>query len=184
MAMTGQPGRGGAACDNRRIMSDTVTRNQVVYLTYTIWDQAGRLFEQYDLPIAYVHGANGPLFEKIEQALEGSRPGDKVEVLLLPQDGFGEPKPELTFTDDIENVPPEHRQLGSEVLFENERGEQMQFRVTRIEDGKLTVDANHPLAGQTVKFVVTIVAVRPATLDEIANGIPADGGDGGASRLH
>ena len=174
---------GNAACDNRRNMSETVARDQVVYLTYTIWDQAGRLFEQYDLPIAYVHGANGPLFEKIEQALEGSRPGDKVEVLLSPQDGFGDHKPELTFSDDIDNVPPEHRQLGSEVLFENERGEQMQFRVTRIENGKLTVDANHPLAGQTVKFVVTIVGVRPATLDEIANGLPADGGTG-ASRLH
>ncbi len=73
-------------------------------------------------------------------------------------------------------MPPEHRRLGSEVLFENERGEQMQFRVTRIEDGRLTVDANHPLAGQTTRFVVTIVPVRPATLDEIANGIPADGG--------
>jgi FKBP-type peptidyl-prolyl cis-trans isomerase SlyD len=60
----------------------------------------------------------------------------------------------------------------------------MSDTVTRIEDGKLTVDANHPLAGQTVKFIVTIVGVRPATLDEIANGIPADGGDGGASRLH
>lgn len=164
-------------------MEDTVSRNKVVYITYTIRDQAGQLFEQYDLPIAYVHGANGPLFEKIEQALEGKQAGDKVEVLLPPRDGFGEPKPELTFTDDIGNVPPEHRQLGSEVLFENERGEEMQFRVTRIENGKLTVDANHPLAGQTARFVVTIVGVRPATLDEIANGLPADGG-ANSPRLH
>jgi FKBP-type peptidyl-prolyl cis-trans isomerase SlyD len=164
-------------------MDQIVTRNQVVYLTYTIWDQAGRLFEQYDLPIGYVHGVNGPLFEKIEQALEGKKTGDKVEVLLPPQDGFGEHKPELTFTDDIGNVPPEHRRLGSEVMFENDRGEQMEFRVTRIENGRLTVDGNHPLAGQTVKFVVSIVGVRPATLDEIANGMPTDGG-GSAPRKH
>ena len=164
-------------------MEDTVSRNKVVYITYTIWDQGGRLFEQYDLPIAYVHGVNGPLFEKIERSLEGRRAGDKVEVLLPPQDGFGDPDPDLTFTDEVENVPPEHRQIGSEVLFENDRGEQMQFRVTRIENGRLTVDANHPLAGQTVKFYVTIVAVRPATLDEIANGVPADGG-ANSPRLH
>jgi FKBP-type peptidyl-prolyl cis-trans isomerase SlyD len=164
-------------------MENTVTRNTVVYLTYTIHDQNGQLFEQYDLPVGYVHGVNGPLFAKIEQALEGMHAGDKVEVLLPPQDGFGEHKPELTFTDDIENVPPQHRQLGSEVAFANERGEEMQFRVTRIENGKLTVDANHPLAGQTVKFFVTIVALRPATLDEIANGIPADGG-GNSPRMH
>ena len=164
-------------------MTDTISRNKVVYFTYTIWDEAGQLFEQYDLPIAYVHGVNGPLFEKIEQALEGRRPGDRIEVLLPPQDGFGEHQPELTFTDDIENVPPEHRRVGSEVLFENERGEQMQFRVTRIENGRLTIDANHPLAGQTARFVVTIVGVRPAALDEIANGIPADAG-GDSPRLH
>lgn len=59
----------------------------------------------------------------------------------------------------------------------------MLFRVTRIADGKLTVDANHPLAGQTAKFVVTIVGLRPATLDEVANGMPADGG-GNSLRIH
>lgn len=164
-------------------MEETVTRNKVVYLTYTIWDQGGRLFEQYDIPVGYVHGANGPLFERIEQALEGRTVGDRVEVVLPPKDGFGEHKPELTFTDDIDNVPPQHRRLGSEVMFESERGEQMLFRVTRIEGGKLTVDANHPLAGQTVKFVVTIVGVRPATLDEMANGMPADG-TGASPRMH
>lgn len=164
-------------------MEQIVSRNKVVHITYTIRDERGRLFEQYDLPVGYVHGAKGPLFEKIEQMLEGRKVGDRVEVTLTPREGFGEHKPELTFTDDIENVPPQHRQLGSEVMFENERGEQMLFRVTRIEDGRLTVDANHPLAGHTVKFVVNVVAVRPATLDEIANGVPADGG-GASSRMH
>ena len=115
----------------------TVAHNRVVYLTYTILDQNGELFEQYDLPVGYVHGVNGPLFEKIELALDGRQIGDRVEVTLSPRDGFGEHKPELTFTDDIENVPPEHRQLGSEVMFENERGEQIELRVTRVADGKL-----------------------------------------------
>jgi len=163
-------------------MPETVSRNKVVYLTYTIWDQHGALFEQYDLPVGYVHGVNGPLFEKIEQALEGKSIGERVEVTLSPADGFGEHKRELTFTDDIGNVPPEHRRLGSEVAFENERGEEMQLRVTRIVDGKLTVDGNHPLAGQTVNFIVTIVGVRPATLEEIVNGMPADGG--ATPRMH
>jgi FKBP-type peptidyl-prolyl cis-trans isomerase SlyD len=156
-------------------MEDIVTRNKVVYLTYTIWDQAGNLFEQYDLPVAYVHGVKGPLFEKIEQALDGRKAGDQVEVTLPPQDGFGHHKPGFIYTEQIENVPPEHRHVGSEVTFENEHGEQLLFRVTSIENGRLTIDANHPLAGQTVRFVVNIVGVRTATLDEIANGMPDDG---------
>ena len=163
-------------------MENSVSRNKVVYLTYSIIDQQGRIFEQYDLPVDYVQGVNGPLFEKIEQALEGKRVGDRLEVTLTPAAGFGEHKPELAFTDDIANVPPEHRHLGATVMFENERGEQIELRVTRIENGRLTVDGNHPLAGQTVKFIVTVVALRPATLDEIANGLPADGS--AAARLH
>lgn len=155
--------------------SDTVSRNMVVYLTYTIWDQHGHPFEQYDVPVGYVHGVHGPLFEQIEQALQGRKVGDRVEVVVAPGEGFGEHQPELTFTDDIGNVPPQHRRVGSEVMFENERGEQMLFRVTRIEGDRLTIDANHPLAGQTVRFVVNVVGIRPATLEEIANRMPADG---------
>lgn len=152
-----------------------VEKNKVVYLTYSILDEGGRVFEQYDIPIGYVHGADSGLFEKIEAALEGFGPGDRVEVELAPEEGFGAHQPELTYTDDIDNVPPEYRHLGAEVTFQNDQGETMEFRVTRIEDGKLTVDGNHPLAGQTATCVVSIVDVRDATLDEIANGRPDEG---------
>lgn len=162
----------------------TVAKNKAVFLTYVIIDQAGEVFEQYDMPIGYIHGANSELFEKIEAALEGHAVGDTVEVELNPAEGFGEPDPGLTFTDDIANVPPEYRALGAIVEFENDAGEAMQFRVTKIADGKLTIDANHPLAGQTVVFKVNIVAIRDATLDEIANGKPEPENAQAATRLH
>jgi FKBP-type peptidyl-prolyl cis-trans isomerase SlyD len=57
---------------------------------------------------------------------------------------------------------------------QNENGEAMMFRVSLIEDGRLTVDANHPFAGKTVTFVVDVVNVRNATMDEIVSGMPAD----------
>lgn len=151
-----------------------VGRNKAVYVTYSIIDQSGLVYEQYDMPVGYVHGGNSPLFEKIEAALEGHKIGDRVEVTLNPQEGFGEQDPELSFTDDIDNVPPEYRRIGAEVEFQNERGEAMQFRVSRIADGKLTVDANHPLAGQTVTFVVIVENIRDASMDEIVSGLPAD----------
>lgn len=151
-----------------------VRKNKAVYVTYSILDQSGAVYEQYEIPVGYVHGGNSPLFEKIEAALEGKKIGDRVEVSLNPQEGFGETDPQLTFTDDIENVPPEYRRLGAEVEFQNERGEAMQFRVSRIADGKLTVDANHPLAGQTVTFLVNVVNIRDASMDEIVSGLPID----------
>lgn len=165
-------------------MEQIVGRHKAVFLTYVIIDQAGEVFEKYDMPIGYIHGANSELFEKIESALEGRRVGDSVDVELNPAEGFGEPDPSLIFTDDIANVPPEYRSLGALVEFENDAGEAMQFYVTKIVDGKLTIDANHPLAGQTVTFKVNIVAIRDATLDEIANGKPEPENTQSAARLH
>jgi FKBP-type peptidyl-prolyl cis-trans isomerase SlyD len=153
---------------------EKVARNKVVYVTYSIIDQSGNVFEQSDVPVGYVHGGNSPLFEKIEKTLDGHRVGDQVEVSLNPSEGFGPHDPNLTFTDDIENVPHEFRRIGAEVELQNEQGESMMFRVSRISDGKLTVDANHALAGQTVKFVVNVANIRDASMDEIVNGLPFD----------
>ncbi|HUW29755.1 MAG TPA: peptidylprolyl isomerase [Sulfuriferula sp.] len=163
------------------MLKKTVANNKVVYLTYSIIDQNGAVFEQYDVPIGYVHGANSGLFEKIEATLAGHEEGERVEVVLTPADGFGHHQPELTFTDSIDNVPPQFRHVGAAVSFENDAGESKEFRVTKIEDGKLTVDGNHPLAGQTVRFIVNIVDIRDATAEEIANGRPEDAS---APRLH
>jgi len=158
-------------------MSDPVVcKNKAVYITYSILDQQGQVVEQSDVPIGYVHGADSGLFEQVEAAMEGAKPGDKFEVYLPPEQGFGAHDPKLTFTDDIENVPPEFRHVGAEVEFQNEHGEGKMFRVSKIENGKLTIDANHPFAGQTVKFVVSVMAIRDATAEEIANGRPDEGG--------
>ncbi len=154
----------------------TIAKHKAVYITYSILDQQGQVVEQSDVPIGYVQGADSGLFEQVEAALEGAKIGDQLEVILPPAHGFGPHDPDLTFTDDIENVPPEYRYVGAEVEFQNEQGEGKMFRVSKIENGKLTVDANHPFAGQTVKFVVTVNAVRDATPDEIANGRPDEGG--------
>jgi FKBP-type peptidyl-prolyl cis-trans isomerase SlyD len=56
----------------------------------------------------------------------------------------------------------------------NEAGETKTFYVTSIEDGKLTVDGNHPLAGQNATCVVNIMDIREATTDELASGMAAD----------
>ena len=150
----------------------TVESGKVIEITYVIHDQQGDVFEYSDLPIAYLHGSGSDLFDKIETALEGKHIGDRIEVVLPPEDGFGDHKPELTFSDDIDNVPEELRQIGMQFEAQNAKGEVMNFTVIDIGDGKLTVDANHPLAGQTVKFTVTIKEIRTATEEELRNGMP------------
>ncbi len=150
-----------------------VAPDKVVSLTYVLRNARNEIFEYRDLPVSYLHGAGSELFPKIEAALEGHAVGDRVTVNLTPEESFGAHDPGLTFTDDIENVPPELRRLGAEVAAENAKGEQILLYVTRIADGKLTVDANHPLAGQHVTFEVTISDIRDATAEEQRNGQPA-----------
>lgn len=151
---------------------DEVTRNRVVALTYVLRNAQGDIYEYSDLPIEYLHGSGSELFAKIEQSLEGHHVGDMVCVKLTPEEGFGHHEPGLTFTDDLKNVPPEYRHIGAKVEAQNAKGEVMTFVVTQIDSGKLTVDANHPLAGQTVSFEVKIQGVRDATPEELHNGRP------------
>jgi FKBP-type peptidyl-prolyl cis-trans isomerase SlyD len=150
---------------------ECVAKDKVISLTYRILDDAGNLLEQVDIPISYVHGGKSDLIEKIQTALEGHCVGDQVEVTVAPQDAFGEHDPVLTYTDDLENVPPEFRRIGAEVEMQNEQGDVKTFVVSRIEGGKLTVDGNHPLAGKVLTFRVKIEAVRDATEDELTYGV-------------
>mgnify|MGYP001827063921 FL=1 len=151
-------------------MTDTIKRDKFVSLTYTISDEYEEILERIDMPVNYVHGRDSQVIEKVEKALEGCAQGDEISVELSPDEGFGEHQAELTFIDQIDNVPPEFRQIGAEVEFQNDKGESRMFRVTNIEDGKLTVDGNHPFAGKVITYHIKVAAVRDATPDEIANG--------------
>ena len=150
-----------------------VEQNKVVSFVYTIVDTSGTLLEQSDIPISYIHGGKHDLFEKVEQALDGAVVSDTVEVTLTPEEGFGTHDPDLTYMDDIENVPDQFRRLGAEVEMMNDQGDSKKFTVTRIEDGKLTVDGNHPMAGKTIIFRINVTGIRDATPEELAKGVDA-----------
>ncbi len=151
--------------------------NKAVYIVYSIVDESGDVLEQSDLPIGYVHGAGSGLLPALERALEGRAQGDRVDVAVAAEEGFGPRDPNLTFVDDVANVPPEYQRIGAEVQFRNDQGEVRTFIVTRIEDGKVTIDGNHPLAGKDLTFHVTVREVRDATAEEIRAGRPGGGAE-------
>ncbi len=152
-------------------MSDKISKNKFVSLIYTITDEKDSILERIDMPIQYIQGAKSQVIEKIETALDGHQVGDLVHVTLNPEEGFGAHDPELTFSDDINNVPPQFHSIGAEVEFQNEQGESKVFRVSKIEDDKLTVDGNHPFAGKTITYNITVQEVRDATADEMQHGV-------------
>jgi len=150
---------------------ELVSKNKVVGITYSIIDESGAILEQSDLPLYYLHGGPNQMFEEVEDALDGCSLGDSVEVVIPPEKAFGYHDPSLTFTDDIANVPPEFRKVGAEVQMQNERGEVRSFFVSKIADGKLTVDGNHPFAGKTLTYAVTVIDIRNATEQERQRGV-------------
>ena len=152
-------------------MSNTITTNKFVELTYRIIDQTnGEVIEQVEEPLGYVQGDNTLLFNQVTKELEGKSVGDEVEILLKAEDAFGAKLEELIFTDKINNVPVEYRFIGAAVTMQNDKGGTKDFIVSSIEDGKLTIDGNHPLAGKDIIFYVEVLSVRDATADEIIEG--------------
>jgi len=154
---------------------ETVKKQKVVTFTYVIMDEQGSVQEQSDIPMAYLHGIDGKMFPKVESQLEGKKVGDVIEVTLEPVDAFGERDPSLTFNDSVENVPPEFQHLGAEATFRNDAGEEVSMSVTRIENGQITMDGNHPYAGRRMTFKVFVKDIRDATSEEIATGEVIDG---------
>ena len=153
-------------------MSDpVVSKYKVVAITYSIIDESGAILEQSDIPVYYVHGGPNDMFPDIEAALDGCTLGDSVEVVLPPERAFGYHDNSMTFTDDIANVPPEFRRVGAEVEMQNDRGETRSFFVSKIEADKLTVDGNHPFAGKTLTYAVTVADIRDASEEEKQKGI-------------
>lgn len=153
-------------------MSDSVvSKHKVVAITYSIIDESGVILEQSDIPVYYVHGGPNDMFPDVEAALDGHPLGDSIEVVLPPEKAFGYHDPGMTFTDDIANVPPEFRRVGAEVEMQNDRGETRSFFVSKIEADKLTVDGNHPFAGKTLTYAVTVADIRDASEEEKRKGI-------------
>lgn len=158
-------------------MSFTVTKHKLVTITYLIRDDNGELIEQNDVPVSYVHGVGSELLPALELALDGRVLGDVVDVFISPEDAFGAYDPELTFSDNIDNVPEEYRHIGAQAQFKNDDGDSKTFIVSKIEDGILTFDSNHPFAGKTIQLIATIHNIREASEEEINNKAPAQAYD-------
>ena len=147
--------------------------DSVVSLTYTLFDAQGELIEKAEHPIAYLHGGYDNIFPLVEQALHGKAAGDTASVRLEPEDAFGDYDEELLRVESRDQFP-EVLEVGMQ--FEGIPGEDATsedaeiFTVTGIADGKVVLDANHPLAGLALVFECRVEDVRAATPEEITHG--------------
>ena len=156
-------------------MKEIVQTDKYVELTYRIIDQkSGEVLVAVEFPIGYVHGQNDILAPAVRKELEGRSAGDTIEVPIDCNKIYGPRDESLVFTDNIENVPEEYREVGTTLHTETEKGQTRSFIVTRIGDGTLTVDGNNPLCGRKVTFCLEILGVRNASEEEIEAGGPIE----------
>ena len=152
-------------------MSEVIHDGRFVEVTYKVIDRkSGHVLTGVEFPLGYVHGHNEILAPSIHQELEGRCAGDVIEVPIDGNRIFGPRDESLVFTDHIENVPEEYRQVGNSILMENDKGQARSFIVTRMDDETLTVDGNNPLCGREVVFRLEVLTVRDATDEEIKAG--------------
>ena len=148
-----------------------ISDNKVALIHYTLTNGDGEVLDSSDgaEPLAYVHG-QGNLVPGLEKALAGKQQSDKLEVSVVPEEGYGPVVDEM-----IQTVPRDAfagvEEINVGMRFEaSTAGGPVSVEVTKVEGDEVTVDGNHPLAGQTLNFDVEVMEVRDATEDELAHG--------------
>jgi FKBP-type peptidyl-prolyl cis-trans isomerase SlyD len=148
-----------------------IAKNKVVSIDYTLTGDDGAVIDssQGGEPLAYLHGA-GNIIPGLERALEGKSAGDAVQATIAPGDGYGDKNPALVQAVPRAQFPGvQDIKAGMQFQAQTNHGPRV-VSVVGVTDDTVTVDANHPLAGQTLNFDVKIVEVRDATPEEVTHG--------------
>ncbi|MPV85702.1 FKBP-type peptidyl-prolyl cis-trans isomerase [Ostreibacterium oceani] len=149
-----------------------ISENCVVSIGYQLADEAGNAIEasRPDAPLEYLHGANN-IIPGLENALTGKAAGETVQVRVEPEDAYGvvndalkQSVPREAFVD-VDEIA-----VGMQFQAQSDSGQVEVVTVIEVNDETVTIDTNHPLAGQVLHFDVDVLSVREATETEIAHG--------------
>lgn len=155
-----------------------IEEKKVAVIEYTVKTADGQLIDTSEgtEPLAFLCGFHN-IVPGLETALVGKGAGDQVQVVVNPDDAYGQYNDEL-----IKEVPlnafqgVDKVEAGMQFHAESPNGPQL-ITVTKVENEQVTVDGNHPLAGVELHFDVTIKEVRDASEEEIAHGhVHGEGG--------
>ena len=147
-----------------------ISAQKVVTLAYTLKNDAGEVIDSSKGrdPLVYIQGI-GSLVPGLEKALEGHAPGDHVDVSVTPEEGYGAHDPSLVRKIPVRKLPQGKARAGMRLGVETDTGPLM-LLVVSVAGDYATVDPNHPLSGQALRFEVDVIDVRDATADELEHG--------------
>ena len=146
-----------------------IEKNSAVTLRFKVTDSLGKVVEESNEPMVYLHGGYGNTLPKIEEALDGQETGYKVTLALSAAYAFGLRDESLMQTIPKSQFPPGVK-VGGQLEGRGEDGRAQAFTVVKIKGDTVILDGNHPLAGKDLRFALAVMAVRPASEEEIAHG--------------
>lgn len=159
-----------------------ISNDKVVSIEYTLKDAEGEILDSSEGvgPLEFIHGHRN-LIPGLEKELTGKKAGDSFSATIEPKDAYGEYSKELQVSVSKQQFPSD---VEIKVGMQFEAGNEAESRlvtVVNIAEDTVTIDANHPLAGETLYFDVTVKDVRDATNDELLKGLLGPNLDSGDS---
>lgn len=147
-----------------------VEKDRVVSIDYILKDDNGNLIDSSEgsEPLSYLHG-NGNIIPGLEKELLGKKAGDQVICVIQPGEAYGERDDSLVFKVGKSEFDGADVSVGMQFEAHGEDGAQV-VTVVAVEGEEVTIDANHPLAGEKLHFDVKVVEVREATNEELEHG--------------
>ncbi len=148
--------------------------NQIVSIQYEVRDGSTVVDSNIGgAPLVFMFG-KGQIISGLENAIANMTIGEKADVLVKPEDAYGAHSPDAT-----QEVPKDQfsgidLEVGMTLYGQGEDGGTVQVTVSEINEETVVIDFNHPLAGKSLMFTVTVNNVRDASAEEILTGIPAE----------
>lgn len=163
--------------------AQTIAPNKVVSLSYTLMLNSGELADEAtsDEPLVFIHGI-GQTLPAFDDQLDGLSVGDTFSFTLSAEDGYGESSPNyvVEIPKNIfegPDVPDDILEIGATLPMQDQDGNPMDGVVVEIGDDTVTMDFNHPLAGEALGFSGTVLDIREATQEELDHGhVHGEGG--------
>lgn len=149
-----------------------VTKDSVVSLEYRLHLGDGQVVDESEpgQPLAYMHG-RGQIVPGLEGQLEGMSAGESKKVVVPPSQGYGEHDPRGLQEVPREMFPPNaNLQAGLTISAQTADGDVIPITIRELKGEKVVVDLNHPMAGKTLHFDITVREVRAATDEEKEHG--------------
>lgn len=149
-----------------------IVNGSVVGIDYSLHLGDGKVVDasQPGDPLTYIHGEE-QIVRGLEAALEGLAVGDKKQVVVAPDQGYGDHDPRGVQELPRGAFPPGFDpQVGMEITAEGKDGEPLTFSIRDVKPDEIVIDLNHPFAGKTLHFDVTVREVRAATAEELSHG--------------